>query len=81
MTGKQVAREREMKSEGVKRRKDDAKKIAHANKPISHILSLHAYAPFRFRNNKRTIMAMLGMFRHNRKRGLGETRTRVNEKR
>ncbi|EEX53116.1 hypothetical protein HMPREF6745_1414 [Prevotella sp. oral taxon 472 str. F0295] len=81
MAGKQVVREREMKSGGVKRRKDDAKKIAHTIKPISHVLSLHAYAPFRFRNNKRTIIAMLGMFRHNRKRGLGETRTRVNEKR
>lgn len=58
MTGKQVVRERKMKSEGVKRRKDDAKKIAHTIKPISHVLSLHAYAPFRFRNNKRTIMAL-----------------------
>ena len=58
MTGKQVVREREMKSEGVKRRKDDAKKIAHTIKPISHILSLHAYAPFRLRNNKRTIMGV-----------------------
>lgn len=58
MTGKQVVREREMKSGGVKRRKDDAKKIGHTIKPINHVLSLHAYAPFRFRNNKRTIMAM-----------------------
>ena len=81
MTGKQAVREREMKSEGVKRRKDHAKKITHVIKPINHVLSLYAYAPFRTGNNKRTIMAMLGMFRHNRKRGLGETRTRVNEKR
>ena len=58
MARKQVVREREMKSEGVKRRKDDAKKIAHTIKPISHVLSLHAYAPFRFRNNKRAIMAL-----------------------
>ncbi len=58
MARKQVVRERGMKSEGVKRRKDDAKKIGHINKPISHVLSLHAYAPFRFRNNKRTIMAL-----------------------
>ena len=56
--GKQVAREREMKNEGVKRRKDDAKKIAHTIKPISHVLSLYAYAPFRFRNNKRAIIAL-----------------------
>jgi len=56
--GKQVVREREMKNEGVKRRKDHAKKIAHTIKPIGHVLSLHAYAPFRFRNNKRTIMAL-----------------------
>ena len=58
MARKQVVREREMKSEGVKRRKDDAKKIAHTIKPISHVLSLHTYAPFRFRNNKRAIMAL-----------------------
>ena len=58
MTGKQVAREREMKNEGVKRRKDHAKKIAHTIKPISHVLSIHAYAPFRFQNNKRTIMGV-----------------------
>ena len=56
--GKQVVREREMKNEGVKRRKDHAKKIGRINKPISHVLSLHAYAPFRFRNNKRTIMTL-----------------------
>ena len=58
MAGKQVVREREMKSEGVKRRKDDAKKIAHTIKPISHVLSLHAYAPVRIQNNKRTIMGV-----------------------
>ena len=57
MTGKQAVREREMKSERGKRGKDNAKKIAHAIKPISHVLSLYVYAPFRFRNNKRTIMA------------------------
>lgn len=58
MAGKQVVRERKMKSGGVKRRKDNAKKIGRINKPISHVLSLHAYAPFRFRNNKRAIMAL-----------------------
>lgn len=58
MTGKQVVRDREMKSERVKRRKDHAKKIAHANKPINHVLSLQVYTPFRFRNNKRTIMGV-----------------------
>ena len=55
---KQVVRERKMKSGGVKRQKDDAKKIAHEIKPFSHVLSLHTYAPFRFRNNKRTIMPL-----------------------
>lgn len=58
LTGKQVVRERGMKSEGVKRRKDHAKKIGHINNPISHVLSLHAYVPVRIRNNKRTIMAL-----------------------
>ena len=58
MARKQVVREREMKNEGVKRRKDHAKKIGRIIKPISHVLSLHAYAPFHFRNNKRTIMAL-----------------------